>query len=78
MAFNDLVIILFLKYTKIAPPFEFLLEKTRQFSSLKSLEHQYLKQSETLITQICFLLSLYLSEQLLDFERILGVIFSNL
>ena len=52
------------------PPFEFLsrrkvkrnyqlkivkLKKTRQFSSLMSLEHQYLKQSEALITQICFL-----------------------
>ena len=71
MVFNDLVIILFLKYTKM-PPANFYLgskvkrlkthqlkivkfEKTRQFSSLKSLEHQYLRQSEALITQICFL-----------------------
>ena len=93
MVFNDLVIILFLNILKCHLHLNFYLggkvkrnhqlkivklEKTRQFSSLKSLEHQYSKQSDTVITQIRFLLSLYLSEQLLDFGRILGVIFSNL
>ena len=39
--------------------------------------HQYLKQSEALITQICFLWSLYLFEQLLDVGCPSGIIFSN-
>ena len=31
------------------------LKMNRQFSSLETLEHQYLKNAKVIITQICFL-----------------------
>ena len=66
--FNSSVVMLLLKYTKIPLSCSFLsrrkvkknhqsrivrLEKTRQFSFLKSIGHLYLKQLDSLITETC-------------------------